>query len=64
MWKCPECGREFNNAGQSHFCGKISTIDDYIADQPAEVQPLLRKIRETMREAAPDAIEKIAWRMP
>ena len=40
------------------------TIDEYIWEQPAEVQPLLRKIRATIRKAAPKATEKIAWRMP
>lgn len=64
MWKCPKCGREFKNAEQNHFCGKISTIDDYIADQSAEVQPILHAVRETIKAAAPEAIEKIAWQMP
>ena len=39
-------------------------IDDYIAEQPEEVRPVLLKIRETIHKAAPDAIEKISWRMP
>lgn len=64
MWKCPKCGREFKNAEQSHFCGKINTIDDYIADQPEEVKPLLKSIRKTIRAAAPEATEKISWQMP
>jgi uncharacterized protein YdhG (YjbR/CyaY superfamily) len=40
------------------------TIDEYIAEQSHEVQPLLQKIRETIRAAAPDAAEKISWNMP
>lgn len=64
MWKCLRCGREFKNTNQDHYCGKISTIDEYIADQPAEVQPLLQSVRETIRAAAPDAVEKISWQMP
>ena len=64
MWKCPKCGREFKKAEQSHFCGKNNSIDDYIADQPAEVRPLLQAIRETIRAVAPEAIEKMAWQMP
>lgn len=42
----------------------VSTIDDYIADQAPEVQPILQSIRETIRTAAPEAVEKIAWQMP
>ena len=64
MWKCPECDREFRNVNQSHYCGNTDTIDGYIANQPVEVQPLLHKIRESIRQAAPDAIEKISWQMP
>jgi uncharacterized protein YdhG (YjbR/CyaY superfamily) len=40
------------------------TIDVYISEQLPEVQPLLIKIRGTIRDAAPDAIEAITWRMP
>jgi Uncharacterized conserved protein len=64
MWTCPNCGRQFKNENQHHFCGKITTIDDYIADQPDEIQPLLRSIRQTISAAAPDAVQKIAWQMP
>jgi len=64
MWKCPKCGREFENIGQSHSCGKCETIDGYIAEQPADIQIILQKIRETIRGAAPEATERIAWRMP
>jgi uncharacterized protein YdhG (YjbR/CyaY superfamily) len=64
MWQCPKCGREFKNTGQDHYCGKIETIDQYILEQPAEIQTILNKIRETIRLAAPDATERISWRMP
>ncbi len=64
MWKCPKCGREFKTVEQGHCCGKIDSIDDYIVDQPAKVRPLLQGIREIIRRAAPNAIEKISWRMP
>jgi len=64
MWKCPVCGREFKNTNQDHYCGQIGTIDEYIASQFAEVQPSLQKVRAVIHEAAPDAEEKIAWRMP
>ncbi len=41
-----------------------ASIDDYIASCPPEVQPILRKIRGTIRRAAPDAEEIISYRMP
>ena len=64
MWKCEKCGKEFKNANQNHFCVKPEAVDDYIAGQPEEVQPILNKVRDTIREAAPDAKEKISWQMP
>ena len=43
---------------------KISTIDEYIAQYPAEMQKILTKIRKTIRKAVPKATEKISWGMP
>jgi len=40
------------------------SIDEYIAAQPEAVRPLLSKVRATIRAAAPDAAERMAWRMP
>jgi uncharacterized protein YdhG (YjbR/CyaY superfamily) len=39
-------------------------IDEYIAASPPESQPILRKIRQVIREAAPQAQETISYRMP
>lgn len=39
-------------------------IDEYIAGCPVEHQETLRKIRLTIRQAAPDATEKISYQMP
>ena len=64
MWKYLKCGREFKNENQNHFCGEINSIDDYIVDQPEEIQPILQKIRETIKSAAPDANERFSWKTP
>src|SRR5215510_11798990 len=64
MMKCEKCGKELKHINQSHFCVKAASVDEYIAGQSAEIQPILQKVRETMREAAPNAVEKITWMMP
>lgn len=64
MWKCPKCGREFKNANQDHFCGKVESIDEYIANQPKERQAVLQQVRALIRQVVPEAVEKIAWQMP
>jgi uncharacterized protein YdhG (YjbR/CyaY superfamily) len=40
------------------------TIDDYIEVQPDEIQKILEKMRQTIKEAAPEAEETISYRMP
>lgn len=40
------------------------TIDEYIAGFPGEVRVRLERIRQTIRKAAPEAEEAIAYRMP
>jgi len=39
-------------------------VDEYIRGFPAEVQRVLREIRETVRSAAPHAQEVISYKMP
>jgi len=43
---------------------EYKTIDEYIKTFPAEVQSILQKMRQIIREAAPEATEVINYRMP
>ncbi|MGE5812549.1 MAG: iron chaperone [Ignavibacteria bacterium] len=43
---------------------KFETIDEYIKTFPEDVQKILQKIRETIKEAAPGAEEAISYQMP
>ena len=43
---------------------KPQTIDAYIAQQDAAVQPRLREVRAILRQALPEAEERISWAMP
>lgn len=40
------------------------SIDAYIASAPADVQPILTRIRRDVLTAVPDATECISYRMP
>lgn len=42
----------------------ITTIDEYIAQFPADVQVKLQELRSVIKAAAPQAGEKISYRMP
>jgi uncharacterized protein YdhG (YjbR/CyaY superfamily) len=40
------------------------TIDTYIQNFPTEIQLVLQELRQVIREAAPQATEKISYQMP
>lgn len=42
----------------------FKSIDEYILQFLPEVQEILKPLRKVIKEAAPDAEEKISWRMP
>ena len=41
-----------------------TTIDEYIAMFPEDIQAVLQEIRATIKAAAPEAVEKISYQMP
>jgi uncharacterized protein YdhG (YjbR/CyaY superfamily) len=43
---------------------RAESIDHYIASFPGDVQPILRRMRNTIRKAAPGAVEKISYGIP
>ena len=63
-WKCPKCGREFSRQNQDHYCVKPQNIDEYISAQDEKYQPRLKEIREILRNALPDAEERISYDQP
>ena len=40
------------------------TVDEYISAFPGDVQKRLKSLREAVKKVAPDATEKISYRMP
>jgi uncharacterized protein YdhG (YjbR/CyaY superfamily) len=43
---------------------QFETIDEYIEAFPENVQSILKKLRDTVRKTAPDAVESISYEMP
>jgi uncharacterized protein YdhG (YjbR/CyaY superfamily) len=52
--------REVNEAAKTDF----RSVDEYIKAFPKDVQDLLEKMRQTIKKAAPDAVEVISYQMP
>lgn len=42
----------------------FESIDEYIISFPPEIQEILKKLRSIIKEAAPEADEKISYKMP
>lgn len=51
-WVCPECGRKFPKAGQSHVHGTW-TVEEHLADQPEASLRLYERFVELLRELGP-----------
>lgn len=43
---------------------RFATIDEYIASFPQRVQPILQKMRQTIRKAVPEAAEAMSYQIP
>jgi uncharacterized protein YdhG (YjbR/CyaY superfamily) len=43
---------------------QFATVDEYIGSFPEDVQNVLGKIRQTIRDAAPAAAERISYQIP
>ena len=43
---------------------RAETIDEYIAGFPEEIREILERIRDTIREVAPEAEESISYQIP
>jgi len=44
--------------------GRVKTIDEYVGAFPQDVQGVLEKMRQTIRDAAPEAEEAISYQIP
>jgi uncharacterized protein YdhG (YjbR/CyaY superfamily) len=43
---------------------KFATVDEYIGSFPSQVREVLERVRRTLRDAVPDADEKISYQIP
>jgi uncharacterized protein YdhG (YjbR/CyaY superfamily) len=43
---------------------EVTTVDEYIAAHPEDVQAILKRVRSTIRKAVPGAEESISYKIP
>ena len=52
-WICPECGRLFGRAGQSHDCAPGLTLEEYFTTGPAHERPIFDAVMAHMEALGP-----------
>lgn len=50
--------------GKNMAQNKFNTVDEYILQFSDNVQEILRKLRQVIKDAAPEAEKKISYQMP
>lgn len=65
LWTCPKCKRQFKRKNQNHSCGeKVTSIDEYLEYFSGTKKEVLTELRNIIKNAIPNAKEKISWGMP
>lgn len=49
-WHCPDCGRRFGRANQSHECKPALTLEAYLERQPEARRDTYRAVLELLEE--------------
>src|SRR5712692_492887 len=52
MWTCPQCGRPFANAHQSHACSR-HTLAEHLEGKPAAIIALYRHLEAVIQSMGP-----------
>lgn len=52
-WTCPECGRLFGRAGQSHDCAPGLSIEEYFSTGPAHERPVFDAVMAHLATVGP-----------
>src|SRR6266851_480894 len=66
MWTCPQCGRPFANAHQSHACSR-HTLAEHLEGKPAAIIALYRHLEAVIQSMGPVIVvpekTRIAFRL-
>lgn len=59
-WDCPECGRRFRRAGQSHECSPAMSLDEYFATGPHWERPIFDAVMAHLGTVGPVHVEPVS----
>ena len=59
-WTCPECGRLFRRAGQSHECAPAMGLEEYFATGPPWERPVFESVLAHLETIGPVHVEPVS----
>ena len=59
-WDCPECGRRFRRAGQSHECAPAMALEEYFATGPPHERPVCEAVMAHLSTLGPLHVEPVS----
>jgi hypothetical protein len=59
-WTCPDCGRRFGRARQSHDCAPAMTLDEYFATGPPHERPVFDAVMHHLERVGPVYVEPVS----
>src|SRR3954454_9682844 len=59
-WICPDCGRQFGRAGQSHECAPAMTLDEYFSTGPPHERPVFDAVMRHVSTLGPVHVEPVS----
>jgi hypothetical protein len=59
-WTCPDCGRRFGRARQSHDCAPAMALDEYFATGPPHERPVFDAVMHALEGVGPVYVEPVS----
>jgi uncharacterized protein DUF5655 len=59
-WTCPECGRQFGRAKQSHECAPALSLQEYFSTGPSHERPIFEAVIGHLKTIGPVHVEPVS----
>lgn len=59
-WTCPDCGRQFGRAHQSHECAPAMALEEYFATGPSHERPVFDAVMGHVVGLGPVHVEPVS----
>ncbi|HEX2850713.1 MAG TPA: DUF5655 domain-containing protein, partial [Acidimicrobiales bacterium] len=59
-WTCPDCGRRFARASQSHECAPAMTLEEYFSTGPPHERPVFDAVMQHLATVGPVHVEPVS----